>query len=176
MYKKCIKRILDIVISLILIVLLIPLFIIMALITKIEFNGKVIYKQKRIGLNEKEFIMYKFKTMNDGTKKTTKISKKIRKIGLDELPQLFNVLKGDMSLIGPRPFIVGDELPSKYNKLRHTVRPGITGYAQIKGREIFTHKEKLECDDEYIKNISFILDFRVLIDTFIYIFKKIFNC
>ena len=109
-------------------------------------------------------------------KKTTKISKKIRKIGLDELPQLFNVLKGDMSLIGPRPFIVGDELPSKYNKLRHTVRPGITGYVQIKGRENFTHKEKLECDDEYIKNISFILDFRVLIDTFIYIFKKIFNC
>ena len=119
MYKKYIKRLLDIILSLIFIVILFPVMILMCIITKIEFKGKIIYKQKRIGLNEKVYTMYKFKTMDDNTKNTTKVSRFIRKTGVDEILQLFNVLKGDMSLIGPRPFIEGDTLPSMYNKKRH---------------------------------------------------------
>ena len=172
MYKKYIKRILDIIISIILIILLLPLFIIMYIITKIEFTGNAIYKQKRIGLFEKNFTIYKFKTMDDKTKMVTKVSRLIRKIGIDEIPQLFNVLKGDMSLIGPRPFIEGDTLPSMYNKKRHTVRPGITGLAQIKGRTTLTHKEKLKYDDIYIDNISFKLDIEIFFKTIISVIKK----
>ena len=99
----------------------------------------------------------------------------IRKIGIDEIPQLFNVLKGDMSLIGPRPFIVDDPLPSSYKKIRHTVRPGMTGYAQISGRVEFTHKKKLEYDYEYVENINFFFDLKIFLKTIVYIFKQIFN-
>lgn len=175
MYKKYIKRLLDIIISIILIILLLPLFIIMYIITKIEFTGNAIYKQKRIGLFEKNFTIYKFKTMDDKTKKVTKVSRLIRKVGIDEIPQLFNVLKGDMSLIGPRPFIVDDPLPSSYKKIRHTVRPGMTGYAQISGRVEFTHKKKLEYDYEYVENINFFFDLKIFLKTIVYIFKQIFN-
>lgn len=175
MYKKYIKRLLDIILSLIFIVILFPVMILMCIITKIEFKGKIIYKQKRIGLNEKVYTMYKFKTMDDNTKNTTKVSRFIRKTGVDEILQLFNVLKGDMSLIGPRPFIEGDTLPSIYNKKRHTVRPGITGLAQIKGRTTLTHKEKLKYDDIYIDNISFKLDIEIFFKTIIYILKQIFS-
>lgn len=172
MYKKYIKRILDFVISLISIIILIPIFIILYIITKIEFKGKAIYKQQRIGLNEKPYTIYKFKTMKDNTKETTKISRLIRKDGLDELPQLFNILKGDMSIIGPRPFIVGDPLPIMYDKNRHTVKPGLTGLAQVSGRDTLTHKRKLELDDEYVKTISFKLDIKILIKTISYIFTN----
>ena len=172
MYRKYIKRLLDFILSLILIIVLIPIFIILYIITKLEFKGSAIYKQQRIGLNEKPYTIYKFKTMKDNTKETTKISRLIRKDGFDELPQLFNILKGDMSFIGPRPFIVGDPLPIMYDKYRHTVRPGITGLAQVSGRDTLTHKRKLELDDEYIKNLSFKLDLKIFFKTFKYIFTN----
>ncbi len=174
MYKKYIKRLLDIIISLIFILILIPLYIIMYIITKIEFKGNAIFKQKRIGLNEKTYEIYKFKTMADDSKKTTKVSRFIRKVGIDEIPQFINVLKGDMSIIGPRPFIVNDPLPIPYSKLRHTVRPGLTGLAQVNGRYTLTHKKKLELDDEYINKLNFILDLKIFFKTIIYIIKEIF--
>ena len=173
MYKKYIKRLLDIILSLIFIVILFPVMILMCIITKIEFKGKIIYKQKRIGLNEKVYTMYKFKTMDDNTKKTTKVSRVIRTIGLDELLQLFNVLNGTMSIVGPRPFIVGDCLPSMYNEKRHSVRPGITGLAQVNGRTTLTHKEKLKYDDIYVNNVSFIMDLKIVLKTIKYVFKVI---
>ena len=172
MYKKYIKRLLDIIISFILIVILFPIFVIMFIITKLEFSGKAIFKQERIGLNEKTYTIYKFKTMKDDTKEVTKLSRFIRRVGLDELPQLFNVLKGDMSLIGPRPFIVDDPLPIMYDKKRHTVKPGITGLSQVSGRREITHKRKLELDNEYVNNISFKLDLYIFFKTFIVILKK----
>ena len=172
MYKKYIKRLLDIIISLILIIILFPLMIVMFIITKLEFSGKAIFKQKRIGLNEKTYTIYKFKTMKDDTKEVTKLSKFIRRIGLDELPQIFNILKGDMSLIGPRPFIVDDPLPIMYDKNRHTVRPGLTGLSQVSGRRGITHKRKLELDNEYVNNVSFKLDIYIFFKTFIVILKN----
>jgi len=174
MYKKYIKRLLDVTISLILIILLFPLLTILYIITKLNFKGKAIFKQKRIGLNEKPFNIYKYKTMDDKTKSTTKISRYLRDSGLDELPQLINVLKGDMSLIGPRPFIVDDPLPIMYDELRHTVRPGITGYAQANGRRTNSHKEKLRLDNEYIKNLSFTLDLKIFFKSILDLIKSIF--
>ncbi|MCI6626827.1 MAG: sugar transferase [Tenericutes bacterium] len=172
MYKY-IKRLLDIIISLILIIILSPILLIMLIITKIEFSGNPIYSQYRIGKNEKPFKIYKFKTMDDNTKKTTKVSRVIRTIGLDELLQLFNVLNGTMSIVGPRPFIVGDCLPSMYNEKRHSVRPGITGLAQVNGRITLTHKEKLKYDDIYVNNVSFIMDLKIVLKTIKYVFKVI---
>lgn len=174
MYRNYIKRFLDILISLVFIIILSPIFIFMYLITKIEFSGKAIFKQKRIGLNEKPYYIFKFKTMDDNTKNTTSISRFIRKIGIDEIPQFFNILKGDMSLIGPRPFIVGDPLPIQYSKIRHTVRPGLTGLSQVSGRVTLTHAKKLELDDEYVKNLSFKLDIKIFFKTIIYILSEIF--
>lgn len=174
MYKY-IKRFLDIVISLMFIILLLPLMILLYIITKINFKGKAIFKQKRIGLNEENYDIYKFKTMKDNTKETTKTSRILRKLGLDELPQLFNVLKGDMSIIGPRPFIKDDKLPIMYEKKRHSVRPGIAGLSQIIEREELTHRKKLEYDYKYIDNMSFILDFKIFFKTLFYIIKQIFN-
>ena len=177
MYKY-IKRLLDIIISLILIIILSPILLIMLIITKIEFSGNPIYSQYRIGKNEKPFKRYKFKTMDDNTKKTTKVSRVIRTIGLDELLQLFNVLNGTMSIVGPRPFIVGDKLPSMYNNKRHTVKPGITGLAQVNGRITLTHKEKYHLeidsdDDIYVNNVSFIMDLKIVLKTIKYVFKVI---
>ena len=174
MYKKYVKRLLDIFISFTLIVLLLPLLIVLFIITKLSLKGTAIYKQERIGLNEKPYTMYKFKTMSDVDKTTPKISAYLRKTGFDELLQLINVLKGDMSIIGPRPFIVGDKLPTMYNKLRHTVRPGITGYAQANGRRFNSHEEKLKLDDYYVKNISFVLDIKIFFKTIIDLIKNIF--
>ena len=170
MYKY-VKRLFDIIISSILIIILFPILIIMLIITKLEFTGNPIYSQYRIGKNEKPFKIYKFKTMDDNTKNTTKVSRVIRKIGLDELMQLFNVLNGTMSIVGPRPFIVGDKLPSMYNKKRHSVKPGITGLAQVNGRVTLTHKEKLKYDDIYVYNISFIMDLKIVLKTIVYVFK-----
>lgn len=174
MYKKYIKRLLDIIISLIFIILLIPIYIIMYIITKTQFTGSAIFTQQRIGLNEKPYDIYKFKTMDDNTKDTTKVSRFIRKIGIDEIPQFINVLKGDMSIIGPRPFIVNEILPIPYSKIRHMVRPGLTGLSQVLGRTELTHRRKLEIDDEYVNNVSFILDIKIFFKTIIYILKEIF--
>ena len=175
MYRKYLKRFFDIILSLIFIIILFPLMIILSIITKISFKGKVIYSQKRVGLNNKPYDIYKFKTMKDNTKETTKVSRFIRKIGADEILQFFNVLKGDMSIVGPRPFIYKEELPIMYDDKRHSVRPGITGLSQVSGRMTLSHRRKLEIDNEYIDNLSFILDVKIILRTIIYILKTIFR-
>lgn len=169
-----IKRFLDIILSLLFIIILSPLLVIVSIILLLTSKGKIIYKQKREGKDKKPYIIYKFKTMIDSKdlndkNRITRFGRILRNTSIDELPQLFNVLKGDMSLIGPRPFIVGEPLPDDYiNPIRYSVKPGITGYSQIHGKRYITHKKKLECDVYYAKNVSFLLDLKIL-------FLTIFN-
>ena len=178
MYKKYIKRIMDILISLFLITLLSPLMLIVALALKITLKNNIIFKQKREGLYKKEYTMYKFRTMIDNTSisdkdRITRLGRILRNFSLDELPQLFNVLNGTMSLIGPRPFICGEPLPKdKIEDIRYSVKPGMSGYAQVMGKRLCTHKNKLKYDVEYAKNISFLFDIKILLMTFKVIFQK----
>ena len=176
MYNK-IKRLLDIVFSILLILLLfIPMCIISVLI-KLSGSDKVIYKSKRIGKNEKVFNLYKFRTMTLAREhldldtvsenKVTTIGKILRITSIDEIPQLFNVLKGDMSFIGPRPLIPEFlEYFSDNDKKRFKVLPGMSGYAQINGRNAISTEEKIKLDLYYVENISFNLDFRIFLKTF----------
>ena len=188
--NKAIKRGIDIVGSLLAIIIFSPVMLIIAILIKLTSKGPIIFKQERIGLNRKPFIMYKFRSMRqqdpeeekkDWTVKNdprkTKIGAFIRKTSIDELPQFFNVLKGDMSLIGPRPerpFYVEkfkDEIP-KY-MVKHQVRPGITGWAQVNGwRGDTSIKKRIECDIYYIENWSLTLDIKIFILTF---FKGFIN-
>ena len=176
MYRNYIKRLLDIILSLVFIIVLSPLFVITGLLVFIELGFPIIFKQEREGLHKKTFIMYKFRTMNFNTEqereeRMTKITKFLDIIKFNELPQLFNVLKGDMSLVGPRPFIPGDELPKKPSYERYLVRPGMTGIAQINGGRRITHNQKLRYDIIYNDKISFMLDLKILILTPIRILK-----
>lgn len=182
MYKQIVKPTLDIIFSLILIITLSWLFIIIVLCIKIDSPGQVIFKQKRTGKNGKIFNMYKFRTMkiqlNDGTHKLThderitKFGSFLRKTSLDELPQLFNILKGEMSFIGPRPWI-----PEYYasflefQKHRVDVKPGITGLAQVMGRNSIDVFKKINYDLEYVIKISFQMDVYVIFLTLKNIFK-----
>lgn len=173
MYQKYIKRLLDIVLSLILIIILFPLMLIVALILIINLGLPLFNElREREGMNKKTFIMYKFRTkkLNSGTKYTndcyTKVSSIIDRFRLNELPQLFNVLVGDMSLVGPRPFIPGEKLPAgEISPKRYLVRPGITGLAQVNGGRYITHKQKLEYDVIYYDNLSFKEDFLIILKT-----------
>jgi lipopolysaccharide/colanic/teichoic acid biosynthesis glycosyltransferase len=176
MYKIIIKRILDIVSALLLISVLSPIFFLVFLILFYSNSGRVFFKQERPGLNEKIFMLRKFKTMNDrkdpegkllpDSMRLTKMGKFIRSTSLDELPQLFNVLMGDMSLVGPRPLLI-KYLPlySIEQMRRHEVRPGITGWAQVNGRNAISWKKKFELDVWYVNNQSFMLDLKVLLLT-----------
>ena len=179
------KRIIDIIISIILLIFLSPLLLIISILIKLDSKGPVIFKQKRIGKNGDPFIMYKFRSMvknaakkgakyrvTKNDKRITKVGKILRKTSLDELPQLFNVLLGDMSLVGPRPtldFIVNEY--NDYQKKRLKVKPGITGLAQINGRQSLSWEEKIEYDILYIKNYSIWLDIKILFKTIFVIFK-----
>ena len=166
LYSKYIKRILDIIISLVSIIVLIPIYAFIALIIKIVDKSNVIYTQIRTGKNGKEFKIYKFKTM-DEKHRVTKFGKLLRTTSLDELPQLFNVLKGDMSLIGPRPWIT--DYYKRFNdeqKKRVTVRPGIIGLAQAKGRNSIGIFQKIDYDLKYVNNITFINDLLIFIESF----------
>lgn len=183
MYRKYIKRMLDIVISLIALIILSPVIAITALLVRIKLGSPVIFKQKRPGKDEKIFTLYKFRTMTDETDekgellpdeiRLTKFGKNLRSLSLDELPQLYNILKGDMSIIGPRPLLVEYlELYNNEQKHRHDVRPGITGLAQCMGRNSLTWKEKFTFDTEYVKNISFVNDLRIIFYTIQIVLKK----
>lgn len=172
MYKNYFKRILDISISIILILILFPLFFVVFTVLYIVNKGKVIFCQQRPGLHMKPFRLYKFKTMNDKKDKNgnllpdeqrlTLIGKWLRKFSLDELPQLFNVIKGDMSLIGPRPWLM-EYVPlyNDYQKRRHEVRPGITGWAQVNGRNTTNWNKRFKYDVYYVENITFGLDLKI---------------
>lgn len=182
MYKRLIKRGLDFVLSLILLVLLAPIIALVALLLKCVL-GAVLFRQERPGLNERIFTLYKFKTMSDERDENGNLlpdefrlkpfGKVIRSLSLDELPQLFNVLKGDMSLIGPRPLLV-KYLPlySEAQKHRHDVRPGITGWAQVNGRNDISWEKKFELDLFYVKNCGFALDVKIALMTMVRVFQR----
>lgn len=182
-YDKYIKRSIDFVLSLIAIIILSPVLAIVALLIRIKLGGPVLFKQKRPGLNEKVFTMYKFRTMTDERDsegellpdevRLTKFGKTLRSTSLDELPELFNILKGDMAIVGPRPLLV-QYLPL-YNEeqhMRHLVRPGITGYAQVNGRNSLRWEEKFELDQEYVARIGIKLDLKVIVKTFLVVFCR----
>lgn len=182
MYKRHIKRGLDFVLSLILLVVLAPIILLVALLLKCVL-GAVLFRQERPGLNERIFTLYKFKTMSDERDENGNLlpdefrlkpfGKVIRSLSLDELPQLFNVLKGDMSLIGPRPLLV-KYLPlyNEAQKHRHDVRPGITGWAQVNGRNDISWEKKFELDLFYVENCSFTLDAKIALMTMVRVFQR----
>ena len=181
-YSK-IKRILDFIISLIALIVFSPIMIIVAIIVYIKLGSPIIFKQDRPGKDGKVFKMYKFRTMLDSYNKfgealpdeerLTTFGKILRSTSLDELPELINVIKGDMSLVGPRPLLVEYlELYSEEQNRRHDVRPGITGWAQVNGRNSISWDEKLNLDVEYVDNLSFILDIKILFLTVYKVFKR----
>ena len=181
MYQKYFKRLFDFLIALVALLLLSPVFLLVTFGLFFANNGTPFFLQTRPGKNEKLFRIVKFKTMNDkkdskgnllsDAERLTTIGRFVRKTSLDELPQLLNVLKGDMSLIGPRPLLVRYlPLYNAEQKKRHDVRPGITGWAQVNGRNAITWKRKFELDIWYVDHISFILDIKILFLTI----KKVF--
>ena len=183
MYRNCIKRLLDIVISMCGIIVLSPVYLILGILVKKKLGTPVIFRQERPGKGEKIFHLYKFRSMteekdDDGNLlpdevRLTPFGKKLRSTSLDELPELCNILKGDMSLVGPRPLLVR-YLPryNEFQRHRHDVRPGLTGLAQVNGRNAITWEKKFEYDVEYVNNLSFKLDVRIFIDTVRAVLKR----
>ena len=180
------KRIFDILLSICFLIIFLPLLLILPILIKLDSKGPVLFKSERIGQHDKQFCMYKFRSMIVGTElieteKFTNIDNKITKIGsflrrtsLDELPQIFNVLLGQMSLVGPRPAIKTQvNLLNKRTELKISdIKPGITGLAQINGRDILSESEKLFYDNKYLQNYSILLDIKILIKTFYLVFSK----
>ena len=182
-YAKYVKRILDIVFSLFAIIVLSPVLLIVAILVRIKLGSPVIFKQQRPGKNEKIFMMYKFRTMTDARDENgrllpdeirlTKFGKRLRNTSLDELPELFNILKGDMSIVGPRPQLVRDMVfMSQEHRQRHTVLPGLSGLAQIRGRNAISWEKKLDSDLEYVEKLSFIMDVKIIFLTIYKAFIK----
>jgi len=183
MYGKFFKRFLDIIISLVFILCFWWLYIVITILVRIKLGSPVLFKQDRPGLNEKIFKMYKFRTMTDekdkdgdllsDAERLTKFGSFLRSTSLDEIPELWNVLKGEMSLVGPRPLLVSYLTKyNEYEKRRHEVRPGITGWAQINGRNNTTWEERFKNDIYYVENISFKLDLKIIIKTILKVLKR----
>jgi len=183
MYINCFKRLIDILLSSIALIILSPVILITAVMVRTKLGSPVIFKQQRPGKDEKIFMMYKFRTMTDARGedgellpdeiRLTKFGKFLRSASLDELPELYNIMKGDMSIIGPRPLLV--QYLSYYNefqKRRHEVRPGLTGLAQINGRNATTWDERFQFDIQYIDNMSFIQDVKIFFITIGKVFKR----
>lgn len=176
MYRHFFKRFFDFVLSLIAIIILSPVYIIVAILVRVKLGSPVIFTQERPGKDEKIFKMYKFRTMTDerdengellpDIQRLTRFGRFLRNSSLDELPELFNILKGDMSIVGPRPLLV-KYLPlyNDFQKHRHDVRPGLTGLAQTNGRNETTWEKRFEYDVMYSKNVSFIGDLKIIINT-----------
>lgn len=182
-FELIIKRLFDIICALGGIIVLSPIFIICAILIRTNLGSPIFFRQRRIGKDNKEFEMIKFRTMKDAFDKDgnalpddqrmTKLGKVLRSLSLDELPELINILKGDMSLIGPRPLLI-QYLPL-YNEIqikRHNVTPGLTGWAQINGRNSLTWTEKFELDVWYVENWSLGLDIKIFFMTFYKVFKR----
>jgi undecaprenyl phosphate N,N'-diacetylbacillosamine 1-phosphate transferase len=183
LYNRFFKRLLDILFSFIAIVLLSLFFLVVGLLVRIKLGSPVIFKQKRPGRNNKIFTLYKFRTMTnekDGNsnllpdeKRLTKFGKFLRSTSLDELPELFNILKGDMSIVGPRPQLIKDMVFFDDEVMkRQLVRPGLTGLAQVKGRNNISWEEKFSYDLEYIKKITFINDIKIIFKTILVVLKR----
>ncbi len=177
---RIIKRICDIVFSLILIIVCLPLMIVISFIIKIsDVKAPILFKHQRPGVNEKPFYVLKYRTMRfskeplSDQERLTSLGRILRKFSLDELPQLYNVLTGEMSFIGPRPLLMS-YLPyyTKEERIRHTVRPGITGLAQVNGRNHLPWDERLAMDVHYVENLSVNLDIKILIKTILKLFKN----
>ena len=182
MYQTCIKRLLDIIISLTALILLSPILIIVAILVRCKLGSPVIFHQDRPGYHEKVFKLCKFRSMTDerdengellaDEKRLTSFGKKLRETSLDELPELWNILKGDMSIVGPRPLLV-KYLPlyNDFQRQRHNVKPGLTGWAQVNGRNSVSWEKRFEMDVYYVEHISFLLDVKILFQTIAVVFK-----
>lgn len=183
MIYKYIKRILDIISSLLAIIILSPLLAVTAVLVKAKLGSPVLFKQERPGKDEKIFTLMKFRTMTDERDENgellpdevrlTKFGKFLRSTSIDELPELFNILKGDMSVIGPRPLLV--EYIPRYNEhqhRRHEVRPGLSGWAQVNGRNTVSWEDKFDMDVHYVDNYSFAMDVKILFMTVLNVLKK----
>lgn len=181
MYRKYIKRLLDIVISLVALVVLSPVLLVLAILVRCKLGAPVIFHQERPGYHEKIFKLCKFRTMTDerdeegnllsDSVRLTKFGRILRATSLDELPELWNILKGDMSIIGPRPLLIS-YLPyyTEEERLRHTVRPGLTGLAQVSGRNLLDWDKRFATDVTYVKNLTFAMDVKIFFLTI----KKVF--
>lgn len=182
-YERFFKRPIDIICALLALSVFWWLYLIVAVLVKVKLGSPVIFKQARPGKDEKIFYLYKFRTMTDEKDENgqllpddvrlTKFGKFLRKTSLDELPEAINILKGDMSVVGPRPLLV-EYLP-RYNeeqKHRHDVRPGLSGYAQVNGRNTVTWEEKFKMDVHYVNNITFFGDVKIIVDTVLKAFVK----
>ena len=183
MYRKYIKRLLDIIMAAAGIIVMLAVMLVTAFLVRVKLGSPVIFKQKRPGKNERIFEMYKFRSMTDERDqdgnllpdevRLTEFGKKLRATSLDELPELFNILKGDMSVVGPRPQLVRDMVfMSKRQRCRHLVKPGLSGLAQVNGRNAITWETKLELDLQYIKKITFLGDANIIFQTVIKAFIK----
>lgn len=182
-YKRLIKRPMDFMLSLIAIIVLSPVLLVVSILVRTKLGSPILFKQKRPGLNEEIFMMYKFRTMTDerddrgellpDSVRLTKFGKLLRSTSLDELPELFNILKGDMSIVGPRPLLV-QYLPlyNSEQKRRHEVRPGLSGLAQVCGRNAISWEEKFDLDVSYVENVSFIGDWKIIISTINKVFVR----
>lgn len=183
MYRRVVKRLIDILLSGVGLIVLSPVYLIVAVLVRVKLGSPVIFHQERPGYHEKIFTLCKFRTMTDARDehgellpdpvRLTKLGRLLRKTSLDELPELWNIFKGDMSLIGPRPLLVS-YLPwyTEREKKRHSVRPGLTGLAQVSGRNFIEWDKRLEKDVEYVEHISFLLDLRILWRTVMVVFAK----
>jgi lipopolysaccharide/colanic/teichoic acid biosynthesis glycosyltransferase len=176
MYRKYFKRLFDVICSLLALIVLSPVLLVTAILVRVKLGSPVIFKQKRPGLHEKIFTLYKFRTMTDQKDeqgnllsdevRLTKFGKMLRSTSLDELPELWNILKGDMSIVGPRPQLIKDMVfMTTEQRERHSVRPGLTGLAQVNGRNAIAWETKLQFDLDYLKRITFLRDLALIFRT-----------
>lgn len=183
MYRKYVKRILDLCLSFFALILLSPIIIVIGILIRIKLGSPVIFKQHRPGLNEEIFTMYKFRTMTDeydsngrflsDEMRLNKFGKLLRSTSMDELPELINIIKGDMSIVGPRPLLVEYlELYSDEQRKRHSIRPGLTDLSALRGRNNVPWGEQFEHDLEYMESISFLTDMKIIFFTFIKVLKR----
>lgn len=183
LYRKYFKRFMDILLSLIAIIVLSPVLLIVTILVRTKLGSPVLFKQERPGFNEKVFTLYKFRTMTDkrnklgellpDSERLTSFGKFLRSTSLDELPELFNILVGDMSIVGPRPLLV-QYLPlyNEHQKRRHEARPGLSGWAQVNGRNAISWEDKFDLDVEYVEKLRFILDCKIIFMTICKVFAR----